>query len=369
MDFHPLANAFPLLEGEEFDQLVADIEKHGQLHPVVRYEGMILDGRNRYLATQKLGIPHRETEFRGEDPVAFVVSENFRRRHLTPAQSAIAAEALATAAQGRPRTKGPDGSEADHEVTINEAAKLVGTSGTAVKRVRKVRREADPAVVEAMDAGQLTPTAAEALASRPVEEQREAVAAGPKAAAAKSNQVQRAQRQGGTVTRKRDPKVVMNRQMDLPDLRMVQEVSLDWATRAELIHELDGDKVTEFIKMLRASRAATTKLIDLVEKETIPAARARRVKEAEKAEAAAAKEKAAAEAAKTAAKAPAKKTAAKKTATPKAAAGAAKAPAKPRTARKTATPKAAAAGAPDASTEAVIELLPSIKAVPKAPQE
>lgn len=369
VEFHPLANAFPLLEGEEFDQLVADIEKHGQLHPVVRYEGKILDGRNRYLAAQKLGVPHRETEFRGDDPVAFVVSENFRRRHLTPAQAAIAAEALATAAQGRPRTKGPDGTEADHDTTITEAAKLVGTSGTAVKRVRRVRKEAEPEVVAAMDAGTITPTAAEALAGRSPEEQRDAVAAGPKAAAAKANQAQRAARTGTAVTKRTDPKVVMGRQMGLPDLRMVQDVSMDWTERAELIHELDADKVTEFLKVLRASRTATTKLIELVEKETSPAAKAKRIKEAEAAEKAKAAEDAApkatvtsladAKAAKAAApkaprEAPAKKATAAQT-------GTAKAPAKPRTARKAPAKATATAPAAKAASEApVTETSPDV---------
>lgn len=349
MEAHPLANAFPLLDGDEFDKLVADIRDNGLLHPVVRYEGKILDGRNRYNACQRLGIPHREVEFRGDDPVAFVVSENLARRHMTPAQLAIAAEALATAAQGRPRTNGPDGTEAPKETTIAEATKLTGASGTAVKRVRKVRREAEPEVVAAMDAGQLTPTAAEALASLPPEEQKAAVEEGKKAAAAKANQVQRAQRTGTKVTRRTDPKVVMGRQMNLPDLRMVQDVLRDWETNAALIHELEPEKVTEFLKVLQASRTATTSLINLVTKETSPAAKARRIKEAEKAEASAAKEKAEAKGATVTELADAK---AKKTATRKPAGTASKAPAKARAPRKAPAAKTAATATPEAKTEA-----------------
>jgi hypothetical protein len=50
LTFHPLANVFPLLEGEELDALVADIQASGLCEPVWLYEDQILDGRNRYCA-------------------------------------------------------------------------------------------------------------------------------------------------------------------------------------------------------------------------------------------------------------------------------------------------------------------------------
>jgi hypothetical protein len=108
LEFHPLANFFPLLEGEEFEQLVADIKHNGLREKIDTYEGKIVDGRNRYRALQQLGIdPRAEPEkylrkalyahtVGGEvaaheqsnhDRIrAYIISKNAHRRHLTAEQ-------------------------------------------------------------------------------------------------------------------------------------------------------------------------------------------------------------------------------------------------------------------------------------------
>jgi hypothetical protein len=89
LSFHPLANRFPLIEGEEFDNLVDDIRTHGQRDPIVLFDGKILDGRNRYRACLEA---RREPKSRLFDPAkegspeAFVISVNLKRRHLTGKQ-------------------------------------------------------------------------------------------------------------------------------------------------------------------------------------------------------------------------------------------------------------------------------------------
>jgi DNA-binding Lrp family transcriptional regulator len=102
LQFHPLADIFPLMEGEEFDALVADIKANGLREQIVLYEGKVLDGRNRYRALRALGVspvdipghplgsfcgrdvlPARDP---GRDPAGFVVSRNIHRRHLTAEQ-------------------------------------------------------------------------------------------------------------------------------------------------------------------------------------------------------------------------------------------------------------------------------------------
>ena len=50
LEYHELANIFPLIQGVEFDELVKDIQWNGLQEPIILYEGKILDGRNRYNA-------------------------------------------------------------------------------------------------------------------------------------------------------------------------------------------------------------------------------------------------------------------------------------------------------------------------------
>src|SRR4051812_45580041 len=85
-DPHPLAEAYPLIEGEDFEEFKADIQTNGQRHKIVLFEGKILDGRNRYRALKELGFVPQFELFTGtvEEAAARVISLNERRRHLTP---------------------------------------------------------------------------------------------------------------------------------------------------------------------------------------------------------------------------------------------------------------------------------------------
>jgi N6-adenosine-specific RNA methylase IME4 len=95
MEFHPVAAILPLTEGKEFEELKEDIRIHGLIDPICTFEGMILDGRNRYRACKEVGVDPKFQKWKGDSAVSFVVSKNLRRRQLTVAQKAVsAAEAL-----------------------------------------------------------------------------------------------------------------------------------------------------------------------------------------------------------------------------------------------------------------------------------
>ena len=135
VEFHPLANVFPLLEGEEFDRFVEDIKRNGQREPIVKTpDNRILDGRNRYRACFKAGVePRFETiQEPPEKWLGFVISKNIRRRHLTASQCALAAAELVTTTHGDNRYKFR--AEAVPVITQPQAAAIFRISGPARAR-------------------------------------------------------------------------------------------------------------------------------------------------------------------------------------------------------------------------------------------
>src|SRR5262249_53283417 len=56
--FHPLAEDYPLMPTGELQRLIDDMKEHGfdARFPIVWHEGLILDGRNRWLAALAAGV-------------------------------------------------------------------------------------------------------------------------------------------------------------------------------------------------------------------------------------------------------------------------------------------------------------------------
>ena len=86
LEFHEVANLFPLMFGDAFAPFKEDICNNGLLQPITLYEGKILDGRNRYNACKELDIEPEFEEYTGDKPVEYVLGKNLFRRHLTTYQ-------------------------------------------------------------------------------------------------------------------------------------------------------------------------------------------------------------------------------------------------------------------------------------------
>jgi ParB-like chromosome segregation protein Spo0J len=94
---HPICLLIPSADEDELQDLTDDIRAHGLLDPIVLFEGMILDGRNRAAACERAGVAPRYAQFGGgrEDALILVISHNLKRRHLTKqaiADALVAAE-------------------------------------------------------------------------------------------------------------------------------------------------------------------------------------------------------------------------------------------------------------------------------------
>jgi len=99
---HPAAAIFPLMVGDEFDELVESIRHTRTVTPVELHEGKLIDGRNRCRAVEELqrqgdeiDLPTAEWQPRaGETVEEHVFAVNVCRRHLTDDQRAVFATKL-----------------------------------------------------------------------------------------------------------------------------------------------------------------------------------------------------------------------------------------------------------------------------------
>jgi N6-adenosine-specific RNA methylase IME4 len=175
-----------MMTGEEFQALKSDISKNGQIEPVwLHPDGSIIDGRNRYKACIELD---RDPIFRTWDGsgslIAFVVSLNLHRRHLTAMQKAAVAVDMLPLLEAEAKERQREAGEQTHghrwknkddiqlveklpQAVLDEkkkqgqenksreqAAKLIGTSPRYVSDMKRYKNEA-PEIYEAAKTGKI----------------------------------------------------------------------------------------------------------------------------------------------------------------------------------------------------------------------
>lgn len=182
---HALSAVFPPMGDEEFAALVADIAANGQREPAVIFEREVIDGWHRTRACDQLGIEVMTRPLEpGIDPVAYVLSRNLHRRHLTASQRAMAVAACAKwLPVGRPANSAtiaqlPDAPPAGR--SIEQLADDAGVSRRTMQHAAKVVKEAAPEVAKAVTAGTLPVAQAAEIAAMPQDEQAAAISAPPK---------------------------------------------------------------------------------------------------------------------------------------------------------------------------------------------
>ncbi len=160
---HPLSAAFPAMSADDLEALINDITTHGQREPGVLYEGQVLDGWHRYQACEWAGIDFVAVEFTGTDPVAFVISRNAHRRHLTASQRAAAVVMCAEWVRNgtNQHTKRGDEPGSPPPKSNEDLAKAAGTT---VRTVQQAKRAVEAGLGEAVRDGMMSTKAAVAVA-------------------------------------------------------------------------------------------------------------------------------------------------------------------------------------------------------------
>ena len=183
LKWHPAANIFPMLEDKELQELAEDIRKNGQHEPISICDGMILDGRNRSAACLIASVEPVTIEVDPEDPVAYVLSLNLHRRHLTPSQGSMCAgrarayyDQQAKERQVRKPADSVQVNLPEQKQQAREAAgKAFGVSGKSVDYATKVIEKGIPELAAAVDAGRMAVSTAAIVASETPEEQQAAI--------------------------------------------------------------------------------------------------------------------------------------------------------------------------------------------------
>ena len=156
MEYHEIANIFPMMNADEYMKLKADIADNGfdNSLPIITLENKILDGRNRYRACKELYIDPVLKEFEGEDPFAYVVRTNLHRRHLNETQRGIVANKLANMKQGERNDLKPF-ANLQKVISQPKAAQMLNVSPRTVATVRAVEKKA-PELMPMLESGKMT---------------------------------------------------------------------------------------------------------------------------------------------------------------------------------------------------------------------
>lgn len=181
LEFHEAANLFPLHE-ETLDDLAADIRQHGQQVPIETLDGKILDGRRRYLACDRAGIKPKYRPVTADDPIAYVLSLNLHRRHLSLAQLAMVgararqyyeeeAKKRMSAGGGDKKSKNAKSGAVNlpEPIATGDARDLaglaVGVSGKTIDLATRVLEKGTPKLIAAVEADHIAVSTASRASS------------------------------------------------------------------------------------------------------------------------------------------------------------------------------------------------------------
>lgn len=155
-------NLIPPLSADEFSRLEKSILAEGVREPIITWNGVIVDGHNRYAICQKHAIEYenRERQFESRDAAKIWIIENqFGRRNLSAYSRGLLAlelEPLYAAEAKRRQVRSAENrvvqNSSQQERTREKVAKAAGVSHDTIRKIKAIEAEAakgNPVAVEA----------------------------------------------------------------------------------------------------------------------------------------------------------------------------------------------------------------------------
>lgn len=144
------SSCFPEVTGEQYERLKDDIQRNGQLNPILVHGNEVVDGWTRCRICGELGLKAMVLEISDQNEIRATLSSQFNRGHFSQLQkAAIIRDAVDARGRGRPKKE----SEPDH--FLNELAKEYGVDQSYLKLVGRVKRE-KPEWMEDIKRGKIT---------------------------------------------------------------------------------------------------------------------------------------------------------------------------------------------------------------------
>ncbi len=209
------------LTASEYAALERSLLAEGCRDALVLWNGVLIDGHNRYAICTRHGIAFATLENASfetiEDVMLWIIDNHLARRSVSDFQRGVLAlrkkDIVTTRiAQQTVSNPGTPSAQAQSAGTREETAQLARLSNNTMVQIEKIQKAATPELVQAVRSGTISINAAATVASLPEAEQLAAVAGGKK-------QLQQAAREvREQKTRARAPKAAVDEaQADIQD--------------------------------------------------------------------------------------------------------------------------------------------------------
>lgn len=158
-------NLIPPLTQEEFQQLEENILREGILEPLTIWNGVLIDGHNRYSIAKKHGLEFltREVEFDSEnDAEIWIIKNQFGRRNLSLYDRSLLAlrlkPVIAEKAKANQRAAGGAVPQKSAKAvdTREELAKIAGVSHNTIHRVETIEASGNDKIKEKVRSGEMS---------------------------------------------------------------------------------------------------------------------------------------------------------------------------------------------------------------------